>query len=434
MSIFSFDRALFERYPYYSPRSWFVVLIAALFFFFEFIQMNMFNAIAPGLIKSFSLSASDLGNLSASYFYGNVAFLIPAGILLDRVSTKKLLTAAISVCVVCTYLFAISTTQWEAVVFRFITGMGASFCMLSAVRLASRWFPPQRIALIIGLVVTMAMAGGMLAQTPLAYLSHWLGWRHAVMINAILGLVFTVIIFIFVQDYPASIAAQQQKERQVLKETGFLSSIALAFKNRQNWFAGIYTNFLSFPVVILGAAWGSLYLMHVRHLTHLQTTNITQMIFLGMIFGSPIMGLISDKLQRRKLPMIVGAVLTLIVILWIMLPTNLSVSELLWLFFFLGFLSGTQVITYPLIVESNPREITTTAEGLTCFLIMSAGLFQFIFGVLVDANWHGKMLAGHRVYSAHAYQAAMWLLPAMFVVALLMSFGLKETFCRNAQK
>ncbi|PIQ43969.1 MAG: MFS transporter [Gammaproteobacteria bacterium CG11_big_fil_rev_8_21_14_0_20_46_22] len=420
-----------HRHFAYSWRSWVVVLTAALFFFFEFIQMNMFNAIAPSLIASYKVNAAALGNLSAMYFYGNVLFLIPAGILLDRFSTRRLLLTAITTCVICTYLFAFSSSLELAGFFRLITGMGSTFCMLSAVRLASRWFPPNKIALVIGLVVTMAMAGGMLAQTPLALMVHAVGWRHAVTINATLGVFFIVIIALCVRDYPSSIREAQIEERQQLKALGFWTSFAMALKNPQNWLAGLFTNFLSFPVIILGAAWGSLYLMHVHGLSHIQTTNITQMIFLGMIVGSPLMGFISDKLARRKLPMILGAILTLLIMLWIILDTHLSIPGLMVLFFLLGLLSGVQVITYPLIVESNPRKITTTAEGLTCMLVMSAGLFQPVFGWLIDLTWDGARNHGVPVYTAHNFQVAIWLLPAVFLVALCLAFFLKETRCAS---
>lgn len=412
-------------------RPWIVVLSAALFFFYEFIQMNMFNAINPSLMQAFSVTATQLGNLSATYFYGNVLFLFIAGMLLDRFSTRRLLLTAIVVCVICTYLFALSANIFQAEICRFITGIASTFCMLSAVRLASRWFPVRRIALVIGVVLTFAMMGGVLAQTPMTFLTNAFGWRHAVMINATLGLLFIVLIFLFVRDYPEHIAHVREQEKSHLKELGFLASIKSAIINKQNWFAGIYTNFLSFPIVILGAAWGSMYLMHVRNLTHEQSSYVTSMIFFGTIVGSPFLGWLSDQLGYRKKPMIIGAILTLILMLIIMLVPNLSLHALMVLFFVLGFIASTQVISYPLVVESNPRTITTTAEGLTCTLVMTAGLFQLMFGWLVDLTWNGQMQNGIRVYSAHNFQTAAWMFPVVFVIALVISFFIKETNCKH---
>jgi MFS family permease len=415
----------------YPGHSWVVVLSAALFFFFEFIQMNMFNAIDPSLIHAYKVTATQLGNLSAMYFYGNVSFLLVTGILLDRISTRHALILAMSTCVVFTYLFALSTALWQAEVCRFITGMASTFCMLSAVRLASRWFPPRRVALVIGLVVTIAMAGGMLAQTPLTYLVQAVGWRFSVMINATLGVSFLLVLAACVRDFPLNAGKQHEQELDELHKMGFWHSIGKAIANRQNWFAGVYTNLVSFPVVILGASWGSLYLMHTRDLTHVQTSYVTTMIFLGMIIGSPAVGWFSDFIGLRKLPMILGALLTLGLILLIMYLPGLGLYSLMGLFFLLGFVSSSQVISYPLVVESNSMAITTTAEGLACTLIMSAGLFQLVFGALLDANWSGKLVHGIRIYSAHDFQLAMLMFPVAFVVALVIAFFIKETRCQD---
>ena len=408
-------------------KSWLVVLSAALFFFYEFIQMNMFNAIDPSLMKAFLVTATQLGNLSATYFYGNVLFLFVTGIFLDRFSTRKVILTAMCVCVTCTYLFALSHTLLQAQICRFITGIASTTCMLSCVRLASRWFPTNKIALVIGLVVTFAMMGGVVAQTPMTFITNALGWRNAVMINATLGLVFAVIIFKNVQDYPENSLEINHHEKAHLKEMGFLPSIKMAIKNKQNWLAGLYTNFLSFPIVILGAAWGGLYLMHVHQLSHNESSYVTSMIFIGTILGSPFMGWLSDHLEARKKLMIIGAIFTLILILLIMLLPNLSLKALLILFFLLGFMASTQVISYPLVVESNPRCITSTAEGLTCTLIMTAGLFQLVYGWLVDLTWNGQMQAGVRSYTAHNFQLAMWMFPLVFLIALVMSFFIRET-------
>src|SRR5689334_404568 len=72
-----------------SKLAWLVCFVGSLFFFYEFIQMNMFNAINTHLMHDFNLDAAELGSLSATYFLANVAFLLPAGIILDRFSTRK---------------------------------------------------------------------------------------------------------------------------------------------------------------------------------------------------------------------------------------------------------------------------------------------------------------------------------------------------------
>lgn len=70
-------------------KPWLVCFAASLFFFYEFIQMNMFNAISQDLMKEFGLSGESLGYLSSTYLFADVVCLFPAGMLLDRFFSKK---------------------------------------------------------------------------------------------------------------------------------------------------------------------------------------------------------------------------------------------------------------------------------------------------------------------------------------------------------
>lgn len=416
----------------YRGQNWVVIIAAALFFFFEFIQMSMFNSIDQQLMKAFDLDATQLGNVASMYFYGNICFLLVAGILLDRFSTRRLILTAMAVCVLCTYGFAFSQAVWQLEVFRFITGMGAAFCMLSAVRLASRWFPPQRIALVVGVVITIAMLGGIYAQTPVILLTKAINWRGAIIFNASLGVVFWLLILFLVKDYPQNLHQQQLQQKATLNEWGFFPALKRALKNKQNWLAGIYTNIMSWPVVVLGATWGVPYVVAVRHLTTTQASYVTSMIFLGAIVGSPIAGWFSDYIRRRRLSMQLGGVITLIIFVAIMKLPGLGLGSLMVLFFLLGLIASVQVVSYPLVVESNPLEITTTAEGVTCTLIMSAGAIGSLVGWLLDRNWIGLHHAdGSRLYLPHNYQIAALVFVVGFSVATLITFAIKETYARH---
>ena len=175
-------------------KPYFVVFAAALFYLFEFINMNSFNALNDQLRDAFQVNALQISNLSAMYFYANVIFMIPAGLLLDRVSTKKLLVSALSLCILSALVFANTHSFMVACVCRFITGMGSTLVLLSCAVLTSRWIKPIKAGLVLGGAVTLAMFGGMLAQ-QITCLVDWTGsWRTAVACIAGLGAVFLVMI------------------------------------------------------------------------------------------------------------------------------------------------------------------------------------------------------------------------------------------------
>ncbi len=412
--------------------AWTVTLTAALFFFYEFIQLILPNAINVQLMQAFNLNAPGLGWLASMYFCANAIFLFPAGNLLDRYSTKKLLLLAVVLCTAGTFVFAIAQNYLIAAAGRFVVGVGAAFCFLSCIRLASRWFPPSRMALVTGVVVTMAMIGGFVAQSPMVFLTDWLGWRNAILLDAGLGIFIALAILFIVQDRPPNSHEEAKADKAKLKSLGFWRCIKLVLLNPNNWLGGIYTSLLNLPVFLLGGLWGMRYLVQVHNLTEVQASYATSMLFVGVIFGSPAFGWFSDHIGRRCFPMILGAVFSLIVMLILMYTPELSLTSLIVLFFLIGFVTSSQVLSYPAIAELNPISLTGTAVSVASVTIMSSGvIFQPLFGWMLELNWDHKTIENTPIYSAHDFNTAMWIMPIAFVIGLVIAFMIRETYCES---
>jgi MFS family permease len=417
---------------HHHARRWIVILSAALFFFYEFVQMHMFNAISLSLMQDFHLNATQLGNLSAMYLYADVLFLLPAGIILDRISTRWVILTALIICLMGTAGFALSTTFWQAAACHFLAGIGNACCFLSCIRLASRWFPSKMLAFVLGLVITFAMLGGLVAETPLTLLLHHFSWREAVLINAGFGVMVFFIVFLNVKDYPDGYQAQHEKQQQQLERLGFLESIQLSLSNSQNWLAGIYASLLNLPLMLLCALWGNVYLEQVHHLNDLQASTVVSMIFIGTIIGAPTIGAWSDRINLRKLPMIACALCALPTLLLFIELDYLGYQALLILFFLIGFFTSAQVLAFPVVAESNNRILTSTATALTSVLIMGgSAFFQPMFGIIIDSFWTGAQTNGSHLYSAHAFHQAMLIFPTAIIVALVCAFFIRETRCRE---
>lgn len=413
--------------------AWVVTLTASLFFFYEFIQMNFFNAINAELREAFSLDAVQIGQLFSMYFYANFLFLFPAGSLLDRYSTKKILIFAISICTIGTFIFSIATAYWMAAVGRFMVGAGASFCFLSCIRIASRWFSPHRMAFVTGVIVTLAMVGGLVAQTPFTLLIEYVGsWREALLLNTGLGVVILIATIFIVQDRPPDAQNEAKADQQQLQALGLWRCIKLAALNPQNWLGGLYTALMNLPVFILGGLWGILYLTEVHHLTATQASYATTIFFVGVIFGSLAYGWVSDHIERRVSPMVVGAILSLIVIAILMYVPGLSLWSLIVLFFLMGFATSSQVLTYPAIAELNPIYLTSTAISIDSLCIMASGfLIPPFFGWLMERSGAHNVINGVTAYTAQDFNSAMLIIPASFVVALIITAVMRETYCRS---
>jgi MFS family permease len=411
---------------------WLVCLSAALFFFFVFIQMNMFNAVGSHLMQTFHLSAAELGHLSASYFYANVIFLYPAGLLLDRLSPRRIILFVMMGAIACTFWFAMANSYNQILIARFLTGAFGAFCLLSSVKVASRWFPPKRMALIIGLIVTLAMIGGMISQSPLTYLTDTLGWRQTILIDGIFGILLLVPMVVFIKDFP--LGASMATERHAANHLGFWEAIGKTVLNPQNWLAGLYVSLINLPLMILGTTWGALFLTQAHHLSRPEASFMITILFFGMIIGSTSIGWISDYIGKRKPPMIFGAIACLFISLLLIYLPDPGMWTLKFLFFLLGYVSSFQIIGYPLIAESNPPELTGSAEGLSSILIMSGGFTVSLFPYFLNLNWDNQIINNVPIYSLYDYRMALLLLPAAFLIALVSAILVRETNATQSVK
>ncbi len=75
--------------------------------------------------------------------------------------------------------------------------------------------------------------------------------------------------------------------------------------------------------------------------------------------------------------MIIGAVATLIIVLPLILHLSLSQITLSILFFALGFFTSTQVISYPLIAESNDADVPVLRRDSLFNYMGGAGSAKF---------------------------------------------------------
>ena len=406
---------------------WVVCVSASLFFFYEFIQGNMFASIADNIMQDFHIQADRMTYLSSCYYLANVLFLFVAGSILDRYATKKMILIAMAISVLSTFLFAHAHSFYFAICCRFMTGIGSAFCFLGPVRLASHWFPPRRMAMVTGIIVTIAMSGGMIAQYPMAALANHLGWRDALTQVGWFGVgIFLVMFFGIIEKGPMHVHHQQKTKNAWLV-------LVRAYCDNQNIRAALYTSLMNMAIAVFGAMMGALYLMQRLSIPKEEAALINSFLFLGVIVGGPVIGYISDKLGLRVLPMKWGALLSLIVVLAVLfLPVSVAMMKVL--FFLLGFFTAAQVISYALVAEGSHPNLIATSVGVVSVLTQGGYIiYQNLFSTLLIHHGDMHLINNTPVYSLSDYNFAALILPIGLLIALLNVWGLKETFARQTQ-
>jgi len=271
----------------------------------------------------------------------------------------------------------------------------------------------------IGVMITIGLCGGIVAQMPMVKLVNSIGWRESVGLLAGIGIIILVLQWIFIVDHPNELSIENEKIRKTLFHV---------VKNKQNWLCATYTALLDLPVIILGATWGNLFLTQEHGITQSQAAFVLSMIYIGTIISSSFIGWLSDKLKRRKLVMIIGGIFALFIVMPIAFGNIFTVSTLAILFFLLGFIISAQSISYPTISESNPFQYTGIALGFASSIIMgSAIVFQPLFGWLIEQHWQITIFNT----TMNNYRIAFLIIPVGFIFSILCTIFIKETYCVN---
>lgn len=409
---------------------WVMWGLGALFYCYGFFQRVAPSVMVDELMRAFSVGAAITGTLSALYFFTYAGLQVPIGLLLDRFGPRRILALAGLLGAVGSWAFAQADTLGPAYVGRALIGAGAAVSWVGSLTLAATWFPPRRFALLTGLTMALGMAGAIGGQVPLSAAVEAFGWRGTLMVAGVVAAVLAAAVWLIVRDRPEDMEAGHAKTGESQDEHGFFEGLKATLTESQTFWTTLYGAMMAAPLLAFPGLWGVPYLMSVYHLERPEAAGMTSLFLIGWGIGSPLYGWISDRIGRRRLPMLVSSTVSLLVtLLW--LYGGLPLVAIAPLMFLTGLFAGAMVLTFATAREHNPTWAAGATLGFVNMCVMSTGIvFQPLIGWLLDLNWDGTVVEGARLYSEHAYAVALGVLPACYLLALIGALKVTETWCQ----
>ncbi|NCT56439.1 MAG: MFS transporter [Legionella sp.] len=406
---------------------WIVWLLGAGFFFYKYLVQVSPSVMTNDLMSTFHINAAGLGNLSAFYFYAYLIMQVPVGILLDKYSPRLLTTGAILLCGLSTLIFAHTHTLWLACIARALIGTGAAFAAVSCFKLVTLWFKPKRFALVSGLCMTAAMLGGVGGQMPLSYLTEAVGWRMALQLVGVLGLILGAVYALIIRDKTTPTPTPQKIHDH---HVSFWGNAWVVLRNKQAWLLSFYSGLAFAPVSVFGGLWGVPFLETSYHLSRNNAAFSVSWIFIGFAVGAPFFGWLSDYLGQRKPILFAGTCLALMSIFMVIYSPTSQVSVLSVLLFFFGFGTSGFFTSFAMIRELFPLGLAGTVLGImNTFDAVCEALFEPAVGAVLDLTWDGQIAHGIHQFSIDNYHTSLLLLPLSLLVAFVLLFFIQETWC-----
>ena len=383
----------------------------------------------PDLMAEFAVSGAVLGQLSALYFYPYAVMQLPIGALLDRYGARLMLTTALLLAAVGSVVFGTAGSVNVAYIGRFMVGAGSAVGFIASMALAAKWFHSRHFALLTGLAMFFAMVCGIAGQAPLAFAVEAFGWRKTMVWAGIFAIALAVLTALIVRNSPIPNTADHANDNRWAE---IWSGLKATITRNEIWRVAIVAMSMSGPMLALGGLWGVPFLAGAYELDRPTSAFYTSFSLLGWAVGAPFFGWVSDRIGRRKLPLVIGTGLNAGLIAIIAFLPGLSLTMMAAAFFLSGLTGGCMVISFALGREVSAKKLHGSVSGLVNGMTVGAGaVLQPIIGWVLDLRWDGTMSAGARIYQTSDYRFAFLCLAAWAGAGFVVSLTLRETNCRQ---
>ena len=401
--------------------------------------IGFFQRVAPAVITheltaEFALTAVALGNLSALYFYSYVAIQIPTGVLVDHWGPRRVLTGGGIVAAAGTLLFALAPAYALVGTGRLLVGAGVGVAFVAMLKLATQWIQPAHFALVSGLALACGSMGGVLAGVPLRLAVDAFGWRWVMLAVGALTALLAAATWLLVRDDPRErgLRSYSTATSGTRPEHSMLGGIREVFRYRNIWLIFVGCGAITGPMLAFGGLWGVPFLVSQYGLTTARAAFLTSVMLVAWAVASPIAGALSERLHRRKLPLLVGGALA--ALLWgvLIFVPRLPYPALIAILVGLGLTSGVVVIGFAFCKESAPAPLAGTASGIANMGNMLGGMaMQPLIGWLLDLGWDGAMSGDVRAYGFSAYAGGFTLMLVWLVAGLAALAFAHETHAKQ---
>lgn len=178
-----------------------LLILTVVYVFSQFFRAFL-AVVAGDLSRDLGLGPAELGTLSGVWFGVFAVAQLPIGYALDTVGPRRTMAWPLLAAIAGAVLFALAPSYGWMVVAMALIGFGVAPLLMAGYTIFARTEPPERFALLAGLMVGFGNLGNLLSGTPLALLLEWLGWRQAMLVIAGLLALATTITIWLIRDPP----------------------------------------------------------------------------------------------------------------------------------------------------------------------------------------------------------------------------------------
>jgi sugar phosphate permease len=285
-----------------------VAAVGAPYFISNFHRLSL-GVLGRGIAEDFGLSTSQLGILGAALFYSYSLAQLLSGVAADKLQTRTLIVTSCLVTGMSVLWFSRAENFISLVASRFLTGTAIAFIYVPALTSFRRWFGDRLFGTVAGFLGAMGQLGSISASMPLKLAADAMGWRDTFIFLGCVSLLLAVIAFFCVLKNPKKVLQRElftENRETVLLNPSFLIVSA--------WFFVTGGTRIAFQ-----SLWGTNFFVQALGKNMYQSSLFLMWQSVGCIFGSILLGCVSDVLGSMRTLVLSGIVLSAT---WIALGTS----------------------------------------------------------------------------------------------------------------
>lgn len=358
-------------------RAWIVWSTGTLAYIVAVLDRTTLGVSGLDAAKRFSASPGVLSTFVVLQVVVYAAAQIPAGLLLDRFGSKKMIVAGATLMVAGQLTLAFTVSLPTAIAARAVVGLGDAFTFISVLRLVPHWFKPRQIPLVTQLTGISGQLGQVLSAVPFLSLLIGSGWTRAYVAVAAFGVLSVALTLLLVKNAPSRVTVHDPVVS--LRET--LASVKTIWM-RPGTRLGFFTHMgTQFSVTVFALMWGVPYLTVAQNLSRSEAgTLLTISVVAAIVFGV-LIGIVTGRHPHRRSWIVLGIVVSNALIWTVVLALPSAAPRWLLVVLIVVISCGGpgSMVGFDFARTFNPRSTLGTAQGavnmggfLASLLVMQA--------------------------------------------------------------
>jgi len=278
-------------------------------------SIDMYLPGFPQIAKDFHTQIDSVALSVSTYFLGYAFGQILYGPLLDRFGRKPPLYAGLALYILAT-IGCFTTTTIEALwVIRFIQALGGCVASVAAMAMVRDFFPPEKAAGVISLLVLILGVSPLLAPTAGSFIIVNWGWHAVFIVLAVITALIVILVFFFLPEGHVPDRTMSLKPLPIIRgfklvltaPTFYVFALAGSFS-----FSGLFVYVAHSPAIFMG---------HFG-LTEKLYGGVFALLSVGFIGGSQLNHILSKRFSNRQILQSALMVQALVAVLFLVGAVN----------------------------------------------------------------------------------------------------------------